>query len=83
MKSVDPEPMDVEDLAAIESISEDTIMQQLESRYRKGQYYTYVGEILMFLNPNKPLNIYGFQVGTDANNELKDKGIHDRKVRIV
>uniref|UniRef100_A0A0A9Z196 Neither inactivation nor afterpotential protein C n=1 Tax=Lygus hesperus TaxID=30085 RepID=A0A0A9Z196_LYGHE len=60
-RSVEPEQMHQEDLAALESINEESIMHHLEARFKKGQYYTYVGDILLFLNPNKALNIYGFQ----------------------
>lgn len=74
--SADPEPMHVEDLAALESINEDTIMQHLEARFHKNQYYTYVGDILLFLNPNKTLNIFGFQVSIELRS-LMSTGIYD------
>lgn len=54
--------MFVEDVAALEVHSEDNILHHIESRYKKGMYYTFVGDILLFLNPNRPLNIHGYQV---------------------
>lgn len=54
--------MCVADMAAIEKITEDNIIEQLEARYRKNDTYTFIGDVLLFLNPNKSLDIYGYQV---------------------
>ena len=56
--------MQVEDLAALDTINDDTIVHELETRYKNKQYYTFVGDVLLFLNPNKKLDIYGFSVNT-------------------
>ncbi|XP_014249774.1 neither inactivation nor afterpotential protein C isoform X2 [Cimex lectularius] len=57
----DGEKMYVEDLAALETLNEDTIINNLEHRYNENQYYTYIGDILLFMNPNEPVENYGFQ----------------------
>lgn len=54
--------MYLEDLAGLEHINEDNIVQQLDARFKKDQCYTFVGDVLLFLNPNQTLDIYGYQV---------------------
>ena len=54
--------MIVEDLAAVDEINEDKVMHILHERYNRGFYYTYIGDILVFLNPDQPINIYGNKV---------------------
>ncbi|KAL1124362.1 hypothetical protein AAG570_000991, partial [Ranatra chinensis] len=51
--------MRVEDLAALETINEDAILTELEKRHSSNQYYTFVGDVLLCLNPNQNLDIYG------------------------
>ncbi|KAK7575499.1 hypothetical protein V9T40_011785 [Parthenolecanium corni] len=53
------ESMIAEDLAAIDDINEEKIMNVLHERFKRGLYYTYIGDILIFLNPNAPIQIYG------------------------
>ena len=50
------------DLATLEQFNEDTIMSQLLDRFMKGQIYTYIGDILIAINPFTELNIYNEQV---------------------
>lgn len=54
--------MIVEDLAAIDEVNEEKIMSVLQERFKRGLYYTYIGDILIFVNPNTPLQIYGHKV---------------------
>lgn len=54
--------MHVEDLAALETISEDLIVQELEERHNSNNHYTFVGDVLLFINPNTHLNLYGTKV---------------------
>ena len=54
--------MVVEDLAAVDEITEDKIMHILHERFKRGLFYTYIGDILIFLNPNEPNEIYGNKV---------------------
>ena len=37
-------------------------MEQLEQRYMNGVVYTYIGDILVAINPFAELNIYGDKV---------------------
>lgn len=60
MKKFDmaPEKMYVEDLAALEKLSEESIVEELENRLENGHSYTFVGDILISLNSNElPLEI--------------------------
>ncbi|XP_017777903.1 PREDICTED: neither inactivation nor afterpotential protein C [Nicrophorus vespilloides] len=53
------EKMYVEDLAALDKLSEETIIQELQARMKQLQYHTFVGDILLVLNPNENHDIYG------------------------
>ncbi|NXX45954.1 MYO3B protein, partial [Tricholaema leucomelas] len=50
-----------DDLVNLEVLDEDTIIHQLQKRYADLQIYTYVGDILIALNPFQNLNIYSPQ----------------------
>lgn len=54
--------MHTEDLAALDDITEDTVLSELKERSNHGSCYTFVGDILLFLNPNEEQNIYGLEV---------------------
>lgn len=56
------ERMDVEDLAALDYLTEDSILKELESRTTNGNFQTYIGDILLTLNPNEHQNIYTKEV---------------------
>lgn len=60
--SAEPERMHVEDLAGIETLSEDTILHELQARMEKNQFQTFVGDVLLILNPNEYHDIYGPKV---------------------
>lgn len=47
-----PQKMLVEDLAAMERLTEDTILEELGHRTKKGLIYTFVGDILCAVNAN-------------------------------
>lgn len=51
-----PERMYVEDLAALEKLNEDTILDELRHRTAKGFSYTFVGDILLSINSNEMPN---------------------------
>lgn len=57
--------MHVEDLAALEEITEDSIVNELQARHSIGFHYTFIGDILLYLNPNKDLNIYNIEVSVN------------------
>uniref|UniRef100_A0A671XC44 non-specific serine/threonine protein kinase n=1 Tax=Sparus aurata TaxID=8175 RepID=A0A671XC44_SPAAU len=49
---------EVEDLATLEVLDENTVTEQLQSRYGRDQIYTYVGDILIAVNPFHKMEIY-------------------------
>ncbi|XP_060540202.1 myosin-IIIa [Pantherophis guttatus] len=49
---------EVDDLATLEILDENTITEQLEKSYARGQIYTYVGDILIAVNPFRNLDLY-------------------------
>ena len=48
----------MDDLAGLEFINEDIIVDHLRRQFANGQIYTYVGEILLAINPYRKLDIY-------------------------
>ena len=52
----------VDDLATLSSLNEDIILSHLLERYLGQQIYTYIGDILIAVNPLQNLNIYTKQV---------------------
>ncbi|XP_054282333.1 neither inactivation nor afterpotential protein C isoform X3 [Macrosteles quadrilineatus] len=56
-----PEVMHVEDLAALEDITEDTVLSELQERTKEGHCYSFIGDVLLFLNPNSEQDIYSFE----------------------
>ncbi|KAM9123157.1 myosin-IIIb [Pangshura tecta] len=50
-----------DDLVNLEVLDEDTIIHQLQKRYADLQIYTYVGDILIALNPFQNLSLYSPQ----------------------
>ncbi|TRY58520.1 hypothetical protein DNTS_004926 [Danionella cerebrum] len=58
MKSQSQTLDDSEDLATLEVLDENTITEQLQRRYAKEQIYTYVGDILIAVNPFHKTDLY-------------------------
>lgn len=50
--------MYMDDLAALDTLSEDAIVDQLQNRYERSQIYTYIGDILVAVNPFANLGLY-------------------------
>ncbi|XP_077480286.1 myosin-IIIa isoform X2 [Stigmatopora argus] len=50
-----------DDLAALEVLDEDSVSERLRERYARDQIYTYVGDILIAVNPFHKMNIYAPQ----------------------
>ncbi|CAH3188478.1 unnamed protein product [Porites evermanni] len=48
----------VDDLATLSELNEKIILEELQARYSKDVIYTYVGDILIAVNPFKQLDIY-------------------------
>ena len=50
----------VEDLASLPELNEGILLEELRTRYRQNHIYTYVGDILVSVNPFKTiLGLYG------------------------
>ncbi|KAL8165045.1 UNVERIFIED_CONTAM: Myosin-IIIa, partial [Gekko kuhli] len=49
---------DVDDLAMLEVLDENTVTEQLQKSYAKDQIYAYVGDILIAINPFRNLDLY-------------------------
>jgi len=47
-----------DDLASLENFTADSIVKQLEQRYRNDIIYTYIGDILLSINPFSDIGIY-------------------------
>ncbi|XP_034827357.1 neither inactivation nor afterpotential protein C isoform X2 [Maniola hyperantus] len=54
----EPEVMQVEDLAALERLTEDNLIRELELKYQKGHFMSFIGDVLLILNPNTHEDIY-------------------------
>lgn len=52
------ETLQVEDLAALENLTEDNILAELQTKLAKGPFTSFVGDILLILNPNTNEDIY-------------------------
>ncbi|CAG05467.1 unnamed protein product [Tetraodon nigroviridis] len=58
------EEEEVDDLATLEVLDETKVTEQLQSRYSRDQIYTYVGDILIAVNPFHKMEIYTPQHAT-------------------
>lgn len=56
-----PQKMYMDDLASLEILTEDAIGEQLMKRYESNQIYTYIGDILVAVNPFTDLGLYTSQ----------------------
>ncbi|XP_063589666.1 myosin-IIIb-like [Penaeus indicus] len=52
-------PIWMDDLASLEKLSEEIIVDHLNRRYDTNQIYTYMGDILIAVNPFKEIGVYG------------------------
>ncbi|XP_014772462.1 chitin synthase chs-1 [Octopus bimaculoides] len=50
------------DLSTSEFLDEGTIVERLCKRFFSGEYYTYIGEIIVAVNPCQPIRIYEAEV---------------------
>ncbi|XP_043467066.1 neither inactivation nor afterpotential protein C isoform X3 [Leptopilina heterotoma] len=61
LKTHQTEPLETmltEDLSALDNLTEDNILNELHERLRLGFFHTFVGDILLILNPNEEQSIY-------------------------
>lgn len=49
----------VEDLVLLEPLEEESLLKNLQLRYEKKEIYTYIGSVLISVNPYQQLPIYG------------------------
>jgi len=55
-RNLDPiDPKGVPDLVLLEEINEDTVYSNLVHRYNKDQIYTYIGDVIIVVNPYRDL----------------------------
>lgn len=58
--------MYTDDLATLEVLTEEAIVEQLQKRYTENHIYTYIGDILVAVNPFTDVGIYTTKVRTLA-----------------
>lgn len=56
------EKMFVEDLAAVEPLSDDTLLEVIRNRSKMGSNYSFIGDVLLSMNPNKVCPTYDNKV---------------------
>ncbi|KAL4656568.1 unconventional myosin-XVI-like [Arapaima gigas] len=56
VKLMPPAPND--DLASLSELTNSSLLYEMQKRFGNNQIYTYIGHILLLLNPNKELPIY-------------------------
>ncbi|CAF4006688.1 unnamed protein product [Adineta steineri] len=49
---------EINDLSILNILNENNLLYELRIRYKKGIIYTYIGDVLIAINPFKQLNIY-------------------------
>ncbi|ETE60079.1 Myosin-Ia [Ophiophagus hannah] len=58
----------VGDLVLLEPLTEDTLMQNLKKRFEHQEIYTYIGNVVISLNPYQPLPIYSAKMVEEYRN---------------
>lgn len=56
------EKMYVEDLAAIEPLHDDAILEEIRNKMKIGDTYSFIGDILLSMNPNQKYPIHDRKV---------------------
>ncbi|CAE1140621.1 Chitin synthase chs-1,Chitin synthase chs-2,Chitin synthase [Acanthosepion pharaonis] len=64
---------DISDLSTLEVLDTSTVLNSLKSRFQEGLYYTYIGDILVAINPCQPVNLY------EAHNHERYKNLYERR----
>lgn len=57
--------MHLEDLAALKEVSENAVIDELRTRHFDGLSYTFIGDVLLYLNPNRDEVLYENKVIRD------------------
>ncbi|CAI9733847.1 chitin synthase chs-2-like [Octopus vulgaris] len=63
------------DLSTSEFLDEGTIVEKLCKRFFSGEYYTYIGEIIVAVNPCQPIKIY------EAEDHERYKNLYERRTQ--
>lgn len=66
------------DFVLLDEVSKDAFMQNLGLRVRKERIYSYIGEVVVSVNPYKTLNIYG----DEKVQEYKKREMYERPPHI-
>ena len=66
------------DFVLLDELSMDAFMENLKLRFQKGKIYTYIGEVVVSVNPYKPLVIYDKQYVQD----YKGREMYEREPHI-
>ncbi|XP_076374166.1 myosin-IIIb-like isoform X1 [Tachypleus tridentatus] len=66
-----PQPIMMDDLAGLENLTEDIIVEQLAKRYGQNQIYTYIGDILLAVNPFQDVPLYTDKISLVYRNHAK------------
>jgi myosin heavy subunit len=68
MASWNSDSLLIDDLATISELTEKALLEHLEHRYAEGVIYTYVGDILVAVNPFKNLPLYTDEIRNQYRN---------------
>ncbi|XP_041478536.1 LOW QUALITY PROTEIN: unconventional myosin-Id-like [Lytechinus variegatus] len=66
------------DFVLLDEITEDAFMANLKMRFQKGRIYTYIGEVVVSINPYRTVNIYG----DEQVNDYRGREIYERPPHI-
>ena len=66
------------DFVLMDEITKEAFMKNLKLRFQKERIYTYIGEVLVSVNPYKTLNIFG----NDKIQEYKMREMYERPPHI-
>ncbi|XP_072568888.1 unconventional myosin-XVB [Paramormyrops kingsleyae] len=61
---------EVDDLSRLEEVCESSVLLNLKKRFHRDLIYTYIGNMLLSVNPFKPLGIYSEEVGVQYQGKL-------------
>ncbi|XP_052438647.1 unconventional myosin-Id-like [Carassius gibelio] len=62
------------DFVLLDNVSSEEFMGNLKLRFEKGRIYTYIGEVVVSVNPYRPMNIYG----RDTIEQYKGRELYER-----